>query len=350
MLLRVAAWGAAALTISSAWAQDAFNSAYAAARLNATERSSAETAWLDLRQQANASPQSVPGWIESIALVPVEARGDTPAHTIFRIRVQPARSDEQLMFVRLFFDDKPQQRPMIVAWDESGTQVLQSRVLGSGINLPSSDAVLLPMIGVSCIDIDVQGDGSTVRGAYLDWMTSRKVAHPLSAERRDYIPEPFSVAPQLHTVQLDEERFGVVTAALSPDTIGIGPTESASFQFGIEEQPLVAMLNFEVAASQIDSPPRVMVNGEDLGPVSFTMPDLADPGYRGESKRMVDPMVFHYTGWLRAQKLVPTANLRVGTNDVMITSGAGTTASAIRATQIQLKYLWDKSDYLLDPK
>jgi hypothetical protein len=58
-------------------------------------------------------------------------------------------------------------------------------------------------------------------------------------------------------------------------------------------------------------------------------------------------MRFQYTGWLRAQKLVPAGNLKVGTNDVLIIGGAGTNASAIRATQIQLKYLWDKTDYQL---
>jgi len=39
--------------------------------------------------------------------------------------------------------------------------------------------------------------------------------------------------------------------------------------------------------------------------------------------------------------------LKIGTNDVMVLSGATTSTSAIRATQIQLKYLWDKSDYQL---
>jgi hypothetical protein len=34
---------------------------------------------------------------------------------------------------------------------------------------------------------------------------------------------------------------------------------------------------------------------------------------------------------------------------VIILAGAGTSGSAIRETQIQLKYLWDKSDYLLEP-
>jgi hypothetical protein len=58
-------------------------------------------------------------------------------------------------------------------------------------------------------------------------------------------------------------------------------------------------------------------------------------------------MHFNYTGWLRAQKLVPATILKVGANDLVVTNGAGTGASAIRATQVQLKYIWDKSDYLL---
>jgi len=37
----------------------------------------------------------------------------------------------------------------------------------------------------------------------------------------------------------------------------------------------------------------------------------------------------------------------VGTNDLAVGNATGIGASAIRATQIQLKYIWDKSDYLL---
>ncbi|MFN2509746.1 MAG: hypothetical protein ABR589_13385, partial [Chthoniobacterales bacterium] len=74
---------------------------------------------------------------------------------------------------------------------------------------------------------------------------------------------------------------------------------------------------------------------------------LADPGFRGEAERLVAPMRFRYTGWVRAQKLVPAANLKVGTNDLLVIGGPGSSNSAIRGTQIQLKYIWDKSDYLL---
>ena len=69
----------------------------------------------------------------------------------------------------------------------------------------------------------------------------------------------------------------------------------------------------------------------------------------GETSSLVRGMRFQYTGWIRAQKLVPASNLRVGTNDLLIIGGPETAASAIRAPQIQLKYLWDKTDYQLRP-
>ena len=121
----------------------------------------------------------------------------------------------------------------------------------------------------------------------------------------------------------------------------------AAFQFGIESEPLLALLTFEVASPRVDAPPQVYVNGEDVGTATVTLPELADPGYRGEMESLVKGMHFQYTGWLRAQKLIPVTSLKVGTNDVIILNGSGTSESAIRGTQVQLKYLWEKSDYLL---
>jgi hypothetical protein len=258
----------------------------------------------------------------------------------------------QVLLLRLFFDDKPEQRPTIVAWDESGTQVLRSAPLGAGIDLPTSDTVLVPMIGISCIDVDVPGDGTTVRGVYLDWMVSREVAHPLSAEAGDIIPAPFTAAAPLHAPEQDMETFGTVTATLAPEVIRIGASvqQGAAFQFPLEALPLVGLLTFEVSTARIDAPPEVFVNGENIGAVALTLPHLADPGYRGESTRLVGPMRFRYTGWMRAQKIIPAANLKAGPNDVIVINGPGTPDGAIRATHIQLKYLWDKSDYLLDPQ
>ena len=342
-------------TISGVGAQEAFTDAFPATVDAATvDQPLPESAWLDLRQSTpqNSKPQNAPTWVEGLSLLPAETTEGAPmTKSVFRIRVTKPGPDYQVLFFRLFFDDKPNQQPELIAWDESGTHVLRSGTLGAGMNLPSSDSLLIPMTGASSIDIEVPGDGKTVRAAYLDWMTSSEVVHPLHAEHRDMIPEPFSSVPALRAPPEDVENFGTVTATLSPETIRInGQTqESATFQFPIEAQPLTALLSFEVANPRIDSPPEVSLNGQNIGPASLTLPDLSDPAYRGEMEPLFKQMGFNYTGWLRAQKIIPAANLKVGTNDLVIVNSAGSGAAAIRATQIQLKYIWDKSDYLLRP-
>src|SRR5205085_3772996 len=310
------------------------------------------SAWLDLRQTTsrNSKTQEAPPWVEGLTLLPAELTEGGPASkSVFRIRVTQPGPDYKILFFRLFFDDKPNQQPELVAWDESGTHILHSGTLGTGMNLPSSDSVLIPMNGASAIDIEVPGDGKTIRAAYLDWMTSSEVVHPVNTEHRDMIPEPFSSLPTLHAPPEDVENFGTVTATLAADPIRIDAQtqESAVFEFPIEAEPLTSLLTFEIANASVDAPPEVYVNGQDIGPASLTLPDLADPAYRGEMEALTPQMHFHYTGWLRAQKIVPATALKVGVNNLVLGNTADAGSSAIRATQIQLKYIWDKSDYLL---
>jgi hypothetical protein len=350
MLSRVAAFFLLVFAVSSTRGQEIFDDALTQGAPKTTARK-VDSAWIDLRQVAAASskPQVSPDWVEAVSIVPAQKTPGVPEKTIFRIRLTHPNAESQVLFFRLFFDDNAEQKPQLTAWDESGTVVMQSGPLGAGIGLPTSESVMIPMVGASTIDVEVPGDGKTVRGAYLDWMANAEVLHPLSAEHRDLIPEPFMAMAPLHAATQDTERFGTVTASLADETIRIGASVSqgAAFQFGLESQPLVALITFEVASANIASPPEVFVNGESLGTVSVTLPDLADPAYRGQTASLLRGMRFQYTGWLRAQKLVPAANLKVGTNDILIIGGAGTSASAIRATQIQLKYLWDKTDYQL---
>lgn len=351
MFLRVTVFALLFSATSRVYTQEAFSDALPTSSDAKPGQATPESAWLDLRQSPprNSRMQNAPAWVEAVTLLPAQSTGGVSSKSVFRIRVAQPSANYQILFFRLFFDDKPAQQPELIAWDESGTHVLRSGALGSGINLPSSDSVMIPMTGASSIDIEVAGDGKTVRAAYLDWMTSTNVVHPLGADRRDVIPEPFSSMPPLHSPTQDLEHFGTVTATLAAETIQISGNiqESAAFQFGVETQPLAALLTFEVANPRIDAPPQIYLNGQDIGPVSLTLPELADPGYRGEMQSLVRQMHFQYTGWLRAQKIVPVTNLKVGANDLIIVNGTGSGPSAIRATQIQLKYLWDKSDYLL---
>src|SRR5260370_36927772 len=157
-------------------------------------------------------------------------------------------------------------------------------------------------------------------------MKPSEVVHTVNGEDRDAIPEPFSSLPSLHAPEQDLEHFGTVTATLASDTVPVGSDaqRGAAFQFGIESQPLLALLTFEVASPRIDSPPEVYVNGEDVGAATFTLPELADPAYRGQMESLLKEMRFQYTRWLRAQKLIPVSNLKVGTNDVIILNRAAT--------------------------
>ncbi|MGH8092149.1 MAG: hypothetical protein ACREIF_01580 [Chthoniobacterales bacterium] len=312
-----------------------------------------ESAWLDLRQSnpAHSKVQAAPAWVESISFATGKAESGAAAKSVFRIHLNRPNDDCQLLLFRLYFDDLPDEQPELTAWDESGTQVVRSGPLGQKTGLATSSTTVVPMIGVTAIDIEVPGDGRSVRGAYLDWMKVSQVMRPMHAEQEKLMADPFGGPAALKTGADDREVFGTVTAPLTVETIPIGPSmqNGGSFQFGLEAQPLVALLTFEVASPQIEAPPEIYVNGEDIGPASLVLPDLADPAYRGLSLSLLQTMQFQYTGWVRAQKIVPASLLKTGTNDVIILAGAGTSASAIRETQIQLKYLWDKLDYLLEP-
>ncbi len=312
-----------------------------------------EIAWLDLRQAkpSNAKIQAAPDWVESVSFAPGKPAEGKRAKSVFRIRLTRPNEDSQILLFRLYFEDDPERQPELIAWDESGTQLLRSGSLGQKTGLATSSSTIVPMIGVTAIDVEVPGDGRSVRGAYLDWMKASQVMRPVHDEPQSSVPAPFAAAPPLKAGVDDAEVFGTVTAPLTADTIPMGSSlpEGAAFQFGLEAQPLVALLTFEVASPQIEAPPEIYVNGQAVGPASLVLPDLADPAYRGLSLSLVQTMQFQYTGWVRAQKIVPASILKAGTNDVIILAGAGTSASAIRETQIQLKYLWDKSDYLLEP-
>src|SRR5437763_14649583 len=173
------------------FAQEALTDALPAP-IDAIKQPVPSSAWLDLRQtmSRNSKTQEAPAWVEALMLLPGElTEGGTASKSVFRIRVTQPGPDHKILFFRLFFDDKPNQQPELVSWYETGSHILRSGTLGAGMNLPSSDSVIIPMTGASAIDIEVPGDGKTIRAAYLDWMTASEVVHPANAEHRDIIPE-----------------------------------------------------------------------------------------------------------------------------------------------------------------
>src|SRR5437870_11069081 len=126
-------------------------------------------AWIDLRQNAKpGAVQSVPDWVEAVTFIPADAQTNAAATSVFRIRLARPGGRASVLFFRLFFNDQTSGRPQIVAWDESGSQLLRSGPLGAGIDLESSESGMIPMHGIPTLVVEVPGDGDSVRGAYLD--------------------------------------------------------------------------------------------------------------------------------------------------------------------------------------
>ncbi len=244
MVSRIVSFALVLVTVlgASSRAQQAFDPGISLGQSASETSAPVESAWIDLRQiaAANSKAQSAPSWVEAVTLGPGAASDSQIAtKSIFRIRVSRPKKELNSLVFRLFFDDNPKAHPEIVAWDESGTQVIRSGALGAGLNFPTSETVVIPMINVTALDVEVPGDGSTIRGAYIDWMTSSEVVHPLHAEHRDIMPEPFGASPPLLPVETDTELFGTVIAPLATETVQMGPSfqQSAPFQFGLEAKP-----------------------------------------------------------------------------------------------------------------
>ncbi len=345
------------------------------------------SAWLDLRPPApGALPQTVAAWVESIEFLP-PIPGDTKVNeetisppATFRLRLaRPVGvGSEDDLLLRLFFRDGPAgtARPRVTAWDELGHRLLDSGPLGEGLPgaLNSSEALTVPMAGVDYLEISAP-DVAAVRGAQLQWLQRREAHEPADLPAAT-AGEP-ERARELRMVAAagrggaDGYLYGTLTAALQPGTVSLVGAGANSQQpggllldFELERPPLLAMLTFEILTDgPVDAPPLVFVNGRTFGSADLQLPDLDDPGFQGEAasvptgggvtagtgESVAGTLGFRYTGWVRARKVLPVSALRTGVNRLLLQLSNDSAAGAVRAVELQLKYSWEKLDYVVSP-
>ncbi len=323
--------------------------------------------YLDLRPAlTGVAPQTAPSWVESFDFIPANAGtvGGTSDHvaatgagsdkgkSIFRIRLLHPSIASDYLQMRVFFDDQASApRPRVSVWNELGEKMM-SKAIGLGLGLPSSEVLTVSMNGVNYLEIEAPGDGSQMRGVYLGWMESAQILQPSDLAGQDSVRQPFSVLPTVRTQRDDAYRFGAVVARLhgsKPLTLRSGDSSSTTFEFEIEHPPMMAVLTYEALGAAVDAPPTLEVNGHSLGASNFYLPDLADPAFQGETREAESQVNFRYTGWLRAQKMIPAAFLAAGLNNLTVKLSNTTDPVAIRSVSIQLKYNWDKLDTVLVP-
>lgn len=341
------------------------------------------TALLDfaaLRHPAGIKP-SLPIWLESVQIVPPNTVAETvaqglpeeklPPHTVFRIRLRPMPGLNDLLLLRLFFDDRADAHPTVTAWSEIGERRFASQPLGAGLGLPASESLSIPAQGVDYLEIDVPGDGMNLRKALV--ATLKKTVATAALDFAPAAPEtetpppvvdPFGAMPTQPVQANDSFLFGRVRATLEPGVIKLAPPVAAetgtsnpngdapqtaiSFEFNLDSAPLLAFVALEILGADPVAGVQVWVNEQALGPIAPQFPDLADPAYTG-LVRPLEPMRFHYAGWLRAQLILPGSVLRVGTNTLTLQLPADAAPVAIRAIELQLKHNWRILDYTLAP-
>ncbi len=332
------------------------------------------SAWIDLRPATPDSvPQAAPAWIEAFEYVPAKANAAAvetvsatiagltavdqtlaPVNeTVYRVRLHRPAAGVGDLQVRLFYQDQEGNgRPHVSVWNELGDELMRSAPLGQGLGLPSSDTLAVPMEGADYLEFAAPGDGSQLRAVFLTWLEKTEVQQPADFPVKEVVREPFQILSSTRTRQDDSYLYGVVTARLQGEeaiVLKAAGTPAVKFEFQLERQPLVAVVSYEVLGATLMASPTVAANQTPGVASEVHLPDLADPGYRGEMHEGDAHMGFRYTGWVHAQKVIPGEDLAAGLNNLTLALSKGSDTVAIRSVQIQLKYSWEKLDYILSP-
>ena len=309
--------------------------------------------WLDLNalSKPGAENPSLPIWFESFQNEPVKAKDGAPPKTVYRLRLRRMPSLHRELMLRIFFDDLPDMQPVVTAWTETGREQFRSPALGTGIGLPASESLVVPLDGADYMDVEVAGDGSNIRGIFASSLKDVTVRQTIDFQPSAEIADPFGNLPPARLGDEDSKIFGRVKAAVDTGTVLLSRKGDASgeWRFELAGQPLAAVVTFEVLNADLVARPVVAANEGEAGLASIQWPDLADPGFRGESRPLEPSMRFQYTGWVRAQFVIPGHLLHSGSNVITIRLSEDSGPIAVRNVELQLKHNWRHFDYILSP-
>jgi hypothetical protein len=247
------------------------------------------------------------------------------------------------MEMRIFFEDLPGAQPTVTGWTETGQGRYQSGPLGSGVGLPNSETLIIPVTDLDYLDISVPGDGRTIRGIFLSSVKLSQARFSLDFQPSTPFVDPFGGPAAAPPSKFDRYLMGRVSAVIEEGPLRVTSENAASWSIQLDGPPDFAVLNFEVLNADLTHPPEVGMNGRALGAVTLQLPDLADPAYRGTIVPRESDQRVHYTGWMRAQRIIPASALQSGVNELDLVVGRQTTAIAVRGVELQLKYRSDDS-------
>ncbi len=149
--------------------------------------------WLDLHllSKPGAAKPALPIWFESFQNEPVAAKDGEPPMTVYRLRLRRMPSLHREILLRVLFDDIAGMQPVVTAWTESGRELFRSATLGVGAGLPTSESLVVPLEGADYVDIDVPGDGSSIRGVLASSLKDVTTRQTLDFQAATEVQDPF---------------------------------------------------------------------------------------------------------------------------------------------------------------
>ena len=309
--------------------------------------------WLDFHRMARpgAAPPALPIRLAKVTTAQQTDANGTPTSTTIRLQMRALGDFDQKRLLRLFFDDAPGASPTVVGRDANGEQKFLRGPFGQGLDLPTSETVVFAVDGIDAIEIQTPGDGHNVRGAFLATLRSQTMLRALDFVANSDLIDAFGRMSQLQPSARDLALYGRVKATLDTGTVKLSAPDkpAMTWEFDLQTAPLGALLNLEVLNADGQAPMLITVNDQPLGEITVQLPDLADPGYVGSVRPLVDGMHFRYAGWLRAQKTIAGTTLKAGVNRVVVQLNPNSGPGAVRSLELQLKYNWNNLDYTLTP-
>jgi hypothetical protein len=307
------------------------------------------SAWLDLQSARTFSAKQapLPIWLESVQ----RSTTQSPQKTTLRFRFRRLGQLSNEIEFRVFFDDQPGQQPTLSGWTETGRELYRSQPLGLGLGLPSSEKLLIPVAGMDYLDVEVPGDGKSLRSVFLATLQTTQTRHAIDFDAPPEVTDPFASPPAATPSEEDRYLFGRVKATLEagPIRLGSGQITQTDLQFELDAAPLIAVVRFEVLGADPVDPLELTVNQRPLGRVAIQLPDLADPGFQGIVKPLEADMRFRYAGWVRCQQVIPGSALQKGINQLSLAISRQSSPVAIRSIELELKNAWKHLDYQLAP-
>ena len=326
---------------------------FAAGAQELQEQPTPFSAWVDFQTigPIHGPKQALPIWLESVQRTAQPSNTNAPVKTTFRIRLRRMGSLNERLQMRLFFDDLENASPVISGWSETGEKRFLSQPLGSGLNLATSESLILSAEALDYVDISVPGNGSNVRGAFLATLKRVETLHAIDFAEPAELNDAFANLPASQLSPADTFLFGRVKAGIEAGAITLTPAEAPSIAWQIELDaiPLLAVVTFEILDVDPLHPPEWIINGTPLGGAAIHLPDLADPAYQAVVRTGEPKPRFQYNGWLRGQQAIPSSMLRAGLNKLVLRLDGKSNKLAVRAVEMQLKHHWQNLDYKLVP-